>query len=140
VLRFAIIVLLAACGAPLQTVKITNRTGRPIDALYVYAAGATDHGPSRGQLAPAATTQVQMRAGAVEVLALSAKLKVDEHTRDQPSASQSFELHGPVEVVFYDAGDTPAGLDRPGVFGIAFVIPKPKPPAPPAEPPAEPSP
>ena len=60
------------------------------------------------------------------MLALSSKLQVDEHTRDQPSASGDVELTAqrPVQVIFYDEGAAPPGLDRPGVFGFAFVIPK----------------
>jgi len=121
---------LAACGAPLQTVQIVNRTNRAIEEVYVYPSGAADHGRSRGQLQPNGATQVQVKPGFVEVLAVSAKLQVDEHTRDRPSASQGVEVHGPVQVVFYDEASKPAGLDRPGVFGVAFVIPKPKPPEP----------
>ncbi len=121
--------VLAACGAPMQTLQITNRTSRPIDQVYVYPAGASNHGASRGALAPNASLQVQVKPGNVEVMALSAKLKVDEHTRDQPSASQDLEIKAPAQVIFYDAGQPPPPeVQRPGVFGIAFTLPKPAPP------------
>jgi hypothetical protein len=125
-------IALAACGgASYQTMHLVNRTDRAIEAIYVYPTGAADHGASRGGLAPSASTQLQVRAGRTSVLALSAKLKIDEHTRDQPSASQDLEISGPTEIVFYDAaGDKPPGLERPGVFGIAFQLPKPAPPPP----------
>ncbi len=124
---------LVACATPSHTLQIVNRTSRPIEQVYVYRAGAADHGASRGSLAPNASMAVQVKAGNVEVYALSAKLKVDEHTRDQPSASQDLEIKGPAQVVFYDAGSKPADVDRPGVFGVAFTLPRP--PAPkPAEP------
>jgi hypothetical protein len=67
---------------------------------------------------------VKIKAGHVSVTAVSAKLKVDEHTRDQPSASQELELKSPTEVVFYDDGNAPPGIERPGVIGVAFQIPK----------------
>lgn len=119
----------AACGAPaLQTVRIENHTTRPIEELYVYRAGAASPGKSRGTLAPGASTQVAVQPGNVEVLAKSAKIQVDETTRDRPEASQELEIHGPTEVMLYDAGSPPPGLDRPGVFGIEFVIRKPPPP------------
>jgi hypothetical protein len=141
VMRTWTFVLLAACGAPqVQTVKIINTTPRAIDELYVYPNGSADHGKSRGALAPNGSTQVQVKAGFVEVLAVSAKLQVDEHTRDRPSASQAVEVHGPVEIIFYDEEHRPPGLDRPGVFGAAFVIPKPKEPPPPGDPDAAPTP
>ncbi len=110
--------------------QLVNRTDRQIEAVYVYPTGAADHGASRGALAPAGSAQVKVKAGRTSVLALSAKLKLDEHTRDQPSASQDLELTGPVEVIFYDAGDKPPGLERPGVFGVAFQIPHAPPPPP----------
>lgn len=124
-------VVLAACGgAQLQTIQIVNKSARPIDQLYVYPVGAANHGTSRGSVAPNGQTEVKVAAGNVEVLAVSSKLQVDEHTRDQPSASGDLELRAPAQVIFYDEGSKPPGLDRPGVFGFAFVIPKGKAPPP----------
>ncbi len=118
-------VLLAACGgAPMQTVQIRNASPRPITELYVYPAGSANHGTSRGTVAPNASTELKVKQGNIEVLAVSSKLQVDEHTRDQPSASGAIELKGPAQVIFYDEGQAPGGLDRPGVFGFSFVIPK----------------
>jgi len=120
-----LVLTLGACGGPaLQTVRLVNRTSRPIDQIYLYPPGATAHGTSRGSLAPNASTQLRIKPGGVEVMGVSAKLKVDEKTRDQPSASLAVEVRGPTEVIFYDEGARPPGLDRPGVFGIGFVIPK----------------
>lgn len=125
--RFAFVISLAlitACGgASLQTVSIRNATSRPIEELYVYPTGGA-RGTSRGALAPSESTQVKIKAGHVSVMAVSAKLKVDEHTRDQPSASQELELKSPTEVVFYDDGNAPPGIEQKGVIGVAFQIPK----------------
>ena len=122
-------VLLAACAAPMQTLQITNRTSRPIDSVYVYPQGSADHGASRGALAPNASLSVQVKQGNVEVMAMSAKLKVDEHTRDQPSASQDLEIKEPAQVIFYDADQAPPPETRKkGVFGVAFTVPKAAPP------------
>lgn len=128
-MRLAPILLVAACGgAPaLQTVRIVNQSPRPIDELYVYPTGSPKHGSSHGPLAPGAATQVAVQPGGVEVLAISAKLQVDEHTRDRPTASQDIEIHGPAEVVFYDADHAPPEVKKPGVFGIEFVVPQPRP-------------
>jgi len=123
-----LILVLAACGgAPMQTVQIKNASPRPITELYVYPAGSTNHGTSRGTVAPNGSTEIKVKQGNIEVLAVSSKLQVDEHTRDQPSASGTLELKGPAQVIFYDEGATPPGLTNPGVFGFEFVIPKPKP-------------
>jgi hypothetical protein len=148
--RFAFVISLAlitACGgASLQTVSIRNATSRPIEELYVYPTGGA-RGTSRGALAPSASTQVKIKAGHVSVTAVSAKLKVDEHTRDQPTASQELELKSPTEVVFYDDGHAPPGIERPGTIGVAFQIPTGKAespdeaaPAPDAQPAPEPEP
>lgn len=134
-----VLVGLGACGgAALQNVHIVNKTTRAIEKLTVCDSSCAEH----GSLAPNGSTQLQAHAGHVEFRALSAKLKVDEHTRDQPSASQVIELTGPIEVVFYDEGQKPAEVDQPGVFGIAFVLPKGKDSAtmPPSEVPDQPAP
>jgi len=120
-------VVLAACGgAQLQSLQVVNKSARPIQELYVYPIGSTNHGTSRGSVAPNGQTEIKVKPGNVEVLAVSSKLQVDEHTRDQPSASGDLELHGPAQVIFFDEGNKPAGIDRPGVFGFEFVIPKSK--------------
>ena len=121
----------AACAAPMQTVQIVNRTSRTIEELYVYPAGSANHGASRAQLAPNASTSVSVRQGNVEVLAVSAKVKLDERNRDQPSASQVLEIVKPARVVFYDVGSKPAEVNQPGVFGIAFTLSMPNKPPPP---------
>jgi hypothetical protein len=130
---------LAACGgAHYQTISIVNRTPRVIQELYVYPSGSANHGASRGTLAPEGKTAVKVPQGNVEILALSAKVKIDEHTRDQPSATQQIELKAPTEVVFYDAGQKPPGVDQPGVIGVVFTVLASKAPPPtPAPAPAE---
>ena len=112
----------------MQTIKIVNKTDRQIEAVYVYPSGAPDHGASRGALAPQQSTQITIKGGHVEVSAVSAKIKFDDHHRDQPTASQSLELTHPVEVDFYDSTAKPEGLDRPNVIGVSFVINTPPPP------------
>jgi hypothetical protein len=116
------LILLAACAAPMQSIQIVNHTARPIEELYVYPQGAKDRGASRGALQPNGETKLQVKQGFVEVYAVSAKYQLDEHTRDRPSASQDVEVRTtPVQIIFYDAGHMPPGLDRPGVFGVAFT-------------------
>lgn len=138
--RFAFVISLAlitACGgARLQTISIRNATSRPIEELYVYPTGGA-RGTSRGALAPSATTEVKVKSGHVSVTAVSAKLEVDEHTRDQPTASQELELKSPTEVVFYDDGHAPPGIDRKGTIGVAFQIPTGKAESPDEAPPAQ---
>lgn len=137
-LVLVVALVLGACGANLQTIHIVNASPRPIEQLYVYPTGAA-RGASRGVLAPSESTDVKVEAGHVSVTAVSAKLKVDEHTRDQPSATQELELKSPTEVVFHDDGQTVPGLDRPGTIDVVFVIPASK--APPSdEPQTEPTP
>jgi hypothetical protein len=121
----AIAVMLAACGGPMQTLELVNQTPRPIEAFYVYPHGG-DRGASRGSLAPDARTSVQVKAGRIDVYAVSAKYQLDEHTRDRPEASQELEVRGPARVIFYDADSKPAEVARPDVFGVEFSLPKPR--------------
>ena len=123
---FLVALLLSACAAKLQTVSLVNKTDRAIEAIYIYPLGSSDHGASHGGLAPNATTQIGVKPGHVEVMAVSAKVTIDEHTRDQPTASQGLELTGPTQVFFYDAAAPPPGIDRPGVVGVSFILPAPK--------------
>lgn len=133
-----VLVLVACGGANLQTIQIVNRSPRPIEELYVYPTGAA-RGASRGVVAPNATTSVKVKAGHVSVMAVSAKLQVDEHTRDRPSATQELELDSPTEVVFHDEGQAPPGLNNRGTIGVVFLIPHASA-APSDEPQAEPAP
>jgi hypothetical protein len=138
-MRWMFMLVIAACGAPMQTVQLVNRSPRAIEEIYIYPRGAVDHGKSRGALAPNATTSVQVKQGNIEVLAVSQKFKLDEHTRDKPSANVDVELKAPAQIVFYDDGQTPAEVGRPGVFGVTFQMPKSNaPPAPKADSPPEP--
>ena len=60
-------------------------------------------------------------------------MKIDDHTRDRPSASTSIELKAPARIIFYDDDAKPAGIDAPDTFGVKFHVPKAaKPPEPPA--------
>jgi hypothetical protein len=137
-MKLALLLLLAVgCGgAAMHTVSLTNSTERTIKELYVYPAGSKDKGPSRGSLAPTAATSVQMKAGAVEVYAVSETMKIDERTRDTPTASQGLELTSDLKVIFYD-GDQPkpAAVNQPGVIGVSFIVAaKPAPASDPATP------
>jgi hypothetical protein len=134
-LALVIALLLVACGgASLQTISLSNQTQRTIKELYVYPAGAKDKGASRGSLAPSAGTKVQMPAGNVEVYAISETVKIDEHTRDTPTASQGLELRGPLQVIFYDGDNKPTAVNQPGVIGVSFIVSEKKPAAESAEP------
>jgi hypothetical protein len=124
----AIIAMLTACGgAALQTISLQNQTERTIKELYVFPAGSKDRGKSRGALAPNTSTQVQMPAGNVEVYAISETVKIDDHTRDTPTASQGLELRGPLQVIFFDGANKPAAVSRPGVIGVSFMVAEKKP-------------
>lgn len=127
-LAFAFTVALAvpACAPHLQTLELENDTPRVIEALYVYPSGAANHGPSRGSLAPNASTTLHVKPGNVAVLAESAMVKLDETTRDKPTASSEVELTRPLHVVFYDRGHAPAELSRQDVIGVEFILLQPR--------------
>jgi len=122
------LVLVGACGPSLQTVQLVNRTPRTIAEIYLYPSGSTNHGKSRGSLAPNATLDAKLATGNVEVLAVSEKIRVDQGSETK-TASLTFSLAAPVTLVFHDSSQPPPGLDRPGTLGVAFrVDPEPEPP------------
>ena len=124
-LRLALTLALVACGShPVHTVSLVNRTDRVIEEVYIFPTGAADHGASRARLAPNASTDVSVRAGNIDVLAISAKIQIDDHTRERRTATQSLELRGPMQLVFHDSNQTPAGLDRPNTLGVMFRVQK----------------
>jgi hypothetical protein len=124
---------LAACSPTYHTIKLVNRTDRPIEKIYIFPTGATDHGASRASLAPDASTEVKVPSGNVDVLAVSAKVRVNATESETRTASQTVELKGPRELVFHDSNKPPPGLDRPGTLGVTFRV-NPEPPAEPEEP------
>jgi hypothetical protein len=135
--RYLLILALAACGPQMQTVSLVNDTNRKIVEIYIYPYGSSERGASRGSLAPKASTKLTVKAGKLEVLAVSEMIKHDDNTREVPTIAHGLELTQPLEVVFYDADEKPPGLDRPGVIGVAFRRAKPPEPAPESpEPPA----
>jgi hypothetical protein len=132
--RMLLVAAVAGCGGGVafQTIKIVNRTDREIPEVYVYKMGATDHGKSVVSLKPGMTSEVKVPAGNVEVLAYSAQLQIDEHTRDRPEASQGLELNRPIELIFFDTGSRPPeAAGNPNVIGVEFRIARPAPSPPP---------
>jgi hypothetical protein len=122
-LRCVFLVVVVACSStPLYTVTLVNRTDRPIEEVYVYPAGSQNHGKSRATLAPDASVAVKIARGHVDVLAVSAKVQLDDKTRERRTASQTLELRGPVELVFHDSDKVPAGLGRKDTFGVPFHV------------------
>ncbi len=126
-IRFLLLaVTVAACGgAPLHRVQLVNKSPRTIAEIYIFPTGAANHGASRGSLAPNASTSVQIKAGNVDVLAVSEKIRVDDTQTETRTATQTLELKGPLELVFHDSDAPPPGLDRPGTLGLTFRTPPP---------------
>lgn len=139
VIRHALVLVLvvfalAACGGSYQQVQLVNKTSRPIAEVFIFPTGSANHGASRGMLAPDATLSVKVKSGNVDVLAVSAKVRVNAQQSETRTATQTLELKKPVSLVFHDSDQTPSGLDQPGTIGVVFqVLPDPESPAPPPE-------
>ena len=135
-IRSAIVLALcavAACGATYHQVQLVNKTSRPITEVFIFATGSANHGASRGTLAPDATLTVKVKAGNVDVLAVSEKIKVNDTQTETRTATQTLELKKPVSLVFHDSNQAPPGIDQPGTIGVAFQV-TPEPPEPPPAP------
>lgn len=120
-----------ACAPTVHRVQLVNKTSRVIEEIYIFPAGASDHGASRARLAPNASAEVTIKAGNVEVNAVSEKVRVDATSSETGRASQVIELKGPLELVFHDSNQVPPGLDRPNTRAITFrITPPPEEPEP----------
>jgi hypothetical protein len=133
---------LVACGGktgnykidyagPIQ-IQLVNQTSRPIEQIYIFPRGATNRGTSWTALAPGATTTVKLKEGMFELVAQSAKRRIDNHWAETPESSTLLELREdlastPRKLIFHDEGTTPMGTDQPGTLGVAFMIGKPEP-------------
>lgn len=109
----------AACGGTYHRVTLMNATTRPIEETFIYPMGAAAHGASKGAIEPGGSLQVEVEQGNVDVLAVSAKVKLDATTNERRSASGTLELKAPMEVVFYDSSSVPPG-DGPGQLAVPF--------------------
>jgi hypothetical protein len=123
-LVFLALIAFSACGGPaLHQVQLVNKTPRAIAEIYIFPTGAANHGASRGSLAPNASSTVNVRAGNVDVLAVSEKIRVDDTQTETRTATQTLELKGPLELVFHDSDQTPLGVERAGTIGVVFRTP-----------------
>ena len=124
-MRHVLITLaLAGCGgAAMHEVQLVNKSPRPITEVYVYPMGASDRGPSKGTIAPEAKLVVKVKAGNVDFLAVSQRVKVDDKQSEVRTASQTLELKAATTLVFHDSTQTVPGLDKPGTIGVQFQVP-----------------
>jgi hypothetical protein len=138
IIAIVVAVACVACAPTVHRVQLVNKTNRVIEEIYIYPAGAADHGASRAKLAPNASAEVTVKAGNVEVDAVSEKIRVDATSTETRRASQVIELRGPLELVFHDSNQVPPGLDRPNTRAITFrITPPPAEPEPSPEAPVE---
>lgn len=124
-MRTVLIVLaLAGCGgAAMHEVQLVNKSPRPITEVYVFPMGASNHGASKGTIAPEAKLVVKVKAGNVDILAVSQRVKIDDKQTEVRTASQTLELKAPTVLVFHDSTQTVPGLDKPGTIGVEFQVP-----------------
>ena len=122
-MRSLVLVLLVACSSTkAHTIKMTNRTPRMIEQIFVYPVGAKSPGASRGKLAPNATTAIDVKEGNVEVRAVAAEEQLENNQRERKEATQILELRSPTELVFHDSTQSAP----PGSIGVVFrVMPAP---------------
>jgi hypothetical protein len=138
---FAFVILLACGGktgnykvdyaGPIQ-IQLINQTSRPIEQIFIYPRGETNRGTSWASLAPGAATTVKLEEGNFELVALSAKRRIDAKFSETPEATTQLELREdlastPRKLIFHDDGQTPMGVDQPGTLGVAFMISAPEP-------------
>ena len=132
----------AACGGktgnykvdyagPIQ-IQLVNQTSRQIDSIFIYPRGETNRGPSWTTIAPGAATTVKLKEGMFELVAVSAKRRIDNRWVETPESTTLLELREDLEstprkLIFHDEGQTPMGVEAKGTLGVTFMIGKPEP-------------
>ena len=76
---------------------------------------------------------MKLKEGMFELVAISAKRRIDNRWVETPESSTLLELREdlastPRKLIFHDEGSTPMGVDQPGTLGVTFMIGKPEPP------------
>jgi hypothetical protein len=130
-----LVLLLLGCGAKTGnyqtdyagpiTLRLVNQTPRQIEQVFLFPRGATNRGPSWTSLAPGASTPVKIQTGAFELVAISAKRRIDAKFSERPEATTLLELRedrGDVTLIFHDDGQPPAGINGNTMIGVAFMI------------------
>jgi len=112
--------------------QLVNQTSRPIEQIFIFPRGDGNRGTSWGSLAPGAATTVKLKEGNFELVAVSAKRRIDEKFSERPEATTQLELREdlastPRKLIFHDDGQTPLGVDQPGTLGVTFMISAPEP-------------
>ena len=136
-----LVLALAACGGTTGNYKIdyagpigiqlVNQTIRPIEQIFIYPLGIANHGTSWLSLAPGASSTVKLKEGNFEIVAVSAKRRIDAKFSETPQATAQLELREdlastPRKLIFHDASQTPMGVDQPGTLGVTFMISAPE--------------
>jgi hypothetical protein len=134
-----LVIAFAACGGPvLHEVRLVNQSPRTIAEVYLFPLGSANRGPSRGSLAPNATLAVKIRAGNVEIVAISEKVRVNQTESETKQASSTIQLVRPVSLIFHDSDQPAPPFEDKSAIGVTFRNTKEPEPAP--EPEGEPVP
>jgi len=125
------LVLVACGGGGMANVQLVNNTPRTIESVFVNAPGQPHGTPATSKLAPNETRTLKLKLGNYEIYAVSEKIVHEDKTRETPEASLTIELHGGLEIVFYDSSaPPPPGVEGGGKRGVVFNIKPPPAPAP----------
>jgi hypothetical protein len=112
--------------------QLVNQTSRPIEQIFIFPRGMQNRGTSWASLAPGAATTVKIKEGNFELVAISARRRIDATTTEVPEATSQLEMREdlastPRKLIFHDDGQTPMGVDQPGTLGVTFMIGHPEP-------------
>ena len=140
-MRYLVLVLgLLACGGKTGNYKVdyagpiaiqlVNSTSRPIEEIFIYPSGSANRGSSWTALKPGEATTVKIKEGHFELVAVSARRRIDAHSSERPEATSQLELREdlkqtPRKLVFHDEGEAAAGTEAPGTLGVTFTLSKP---------------
>ncbi len=104
------------------TLTLVNASPRPIESIHIFPMGMQNRGTSWTSLTPGASTTVKIREGNFQLVAVSAKRRIDATFTEVPEATTMLELRGNQTLVFHDEGQPAPGLGAKDTLGVTFMV------------------
>jgi hypothetical protein len=106
------------------TLTLVNASPRPIESIYIFPMGMQNRGTSWTSLAVGASSTVKIREGNFQLVAVSARRRIDAKFTEVPEATTMVELRGNQTLVFHDDGQPAPGTNAKDALPVTFTLGK----------------
>jgi hypothetical protein len=104
------------------TLTLVNGSPRPIEAIYIFPMGSQHRGTSWTSLAAGASSTVKIREGNFQLVAVSARRRIDTKFTEVPEATTMLEVRANQTLVFHDDGQPAPGLGAKDALPVTFML------------------